>query len=85
VPGATVEVRLSPYSTLRHDHVRHIVETYICENFTKIAVDGAEVDGWKEVRILDENCESIKAAECGKGLPSSFPCSLQKAKAYQMI
>ncbi|KAL7415362.1 P-loop containing nucleoside triphosphate hydrolase protein [Mrakia frigida] len=66
-----IEVRLSPHSTLRHDHVRHIVETFINENFTKIAVDGVEVDGWREVHILEENCESIKAAECALDLP--FP------------
>lgn len=54
---------MTPYSTLRHDHVRHIVETFVHENFEKIAVGGVEVDGWREVRILQENCESIVAAE----------------------
>lgn len=66
LPTHAVEVRLSPHSTLRHDHVRHIVETFINENFTKIAVDGVEVEGWREVHILEENCESIRAAECGE-------------------
>lgn len=68
----SVEVRLSPYSTLRHDHLRHIVETYIRENFSKIAVDGVEVEGWRDVRILEEHCESIKSTECGKRPSSAF-------------
>lgn len=72
--STAVEVRLAPYSTLRHDHVRHIVETFIRENFTKIAVGGVEVDGWREVRILEENCESIVAAETR---PSALPWTLR--------
>lgn len=62
----SVEVRLTPHSTLRHEHVRHLVQTYLTSGSLApiITVGGVEIPDWQDVPLLEKNCESIKAAEC---------------------
>lgn len=61
-----VEVRLSPHSTLRHDHVKHLVSSFINANVAYAKIDGQEIEDWQGVPLLKANCESVKAAECGQ-------------------
>lgn len=59
-----MEIRLTPYSTLRHDHIRVIVETFLRQSYVRLPVDGVEIDSWRTIPILEANCESIKATDC---------------------
>ncbi len=60
----TVEVRLSPTAPIRFNIIKDIVESYIQENFDRLEI-GAELDGWREVTLLDTHVERVVVAECG--------------------
>jgi hypothetical protein len=62
---STVEVRLSPTAPIRFNVVKDVVESYIIENFDRLEI-GAELDGWREVTLLETHVERVVVAECGE-------------------
>ncbi len=43
--------------------MKQLVEGYITETFELLAI-GEELEGWREVGVLDAHCERIVVAEC---------------------
>ncbi|KAI8458956.1 P-loop containing nucleoside triphosphate hydrolase protein, partial [Phakopsora pachyrhizi] len=57
-----VEVRIISNSTILYDTVRRVVGSHITDNFSSLE-SHAEIPGWREVKLLEDEVHSVYCAE----------------------